>query len=95
METVEVVIKIPKVIYDDLSNKEMLDEFIKSEVHFYDFEIGKAIQNGTELPKGHGKLKDVNEIERIWKKGNYVRSALLFAPTIIEADEEEDNADSN
>ena len=47
-----------------------------------------AVKNGTPLPKGHGDLKDVDEIERIWKKGNFVRSALLFAPTIIKADKE-------
>ena len=62
METVEVMIKIPKVIYDDLSNKKMLDEFVKSEVHFYDFEIGKSIQNGTVLPKEHGKLIDADKL---------------------------------
>lgn len=55
MDEIEVVIRIPKVIYDNLSHKKMLDEFVKSEVHFYDFEIGKSIQNGTVLPKGHGR----------------------------------------
>ena len=78
-ETVEVVIRLPKEFYKQLmENKE----------RFCGSRIYDSIINGTVLPKGHGDLKDVDEIERIWKKGNYVRSALLFAPTVIEADRE-------
>ena len=46
------------------------------------------IINGIPLPKGHGDLKDVAEIERLWQKGDYdsLASALIFAPTVIEAD---------
>ena len=62
METVEVVIRIPKNIYEDLFNKELQDWFIESEVNFYGLKIGKAIQNGTVLPKGHGRLVDADKI---------------------------------
>lgn len=97
METVEVMIKIPKVIYDDLSNKKMLDEFVKSEVHFYDFEIGKSIQNGTVLPKEHGKLIDADKLgltdfEIVMCDGDYKKVLKMLcekienAPTILDAE---------
>lgn len=46
------------------------------------------IINGIPLPKGHGDLKDAAEIERLWQKGDYdsLVSALIFGPTVIEAD---------
>lgn len=55
-------------------------------------ELITVVANGTPLPKGHGDLKDIAEIERLWQKGDYdsIVSALLFAPTIIEADKEVD-----
>ena len=93
METVEVVIRMPKqdfdFIKDEFADGDMPDEKDLKETIYY------AIANGTVLPKRHGDLKDVDEIERIWKKGNYVRSALLFAPTVIEADKEVDDGREN
>ena len=80
METVEVVIRIPKRDFEELQSN-----------YVWWGKHGEYIKKGTVLPKGHGDLKDVDEIERIWKKGNYVRSALLFAPTVIEADRGDDN----
>ena len=80
METVEVVVRIPKKKYD------VLMETGDCSLNHNE----RAIKHGTVLPKGHGDLKDVDEIERIWMKGNHVRSALLFAPTVIEADKDGD-----
>ena len=89
METVEVLIRIPKedldFIKDEFADGDMPDEKDLQETTYF------AIAKGKALPKGHGDLKDVDEIERIWKKGNHVRSALLFAPTVIEADRGDDN----
>ena len=53
------------------------------------------IINGMPLLKGHGDLKDIAEIERLWQKGDYdsLVSALIFAPTVIEADKEVENDD--
>lgn len=52
-----------------------------------------AIKNAIPLPKGHGDLKDIAEIERLWQKGDYdsLASALIFAPIVIEADKEVEN----
>jgi len=45
----------------------------------------------TILPKGHGDLKDITEIERLWQKGDCdsLVSALIFAQTVIKADKAE------
>lgn len=67
-------------------------------------EVDKAIANGTPLPKGHGKLKDVSKIyshinilNRGKDKGKFtgVLAIINMAETIIEADKESENADSN
>lgn len=84
METVEVVIRIPKKCKEFLDNGGKVDWLDANA-------IIDAVANGTILPKGHGALKDVDEIEQIWKKGNDVWSAILFAPTVIEADKEADH----
>ena len=55
----------------------------------------RAILNGTVLPKGHGDLKDMNDLcykSRYGCKGNcdYLHTCDLYdAPTIIEADKAE------
>lgn len=49
METVEVVIKIPKDMYDRITDESNM---------FY----SPAIANGTVLPKGHGRLIDVDKL---------------------------------
>jgi len=53
----------------------------------------KAFKNATPLPKGHGAIKDVSQIEipmcedRAYER--WVQVAINSAPTIIEADKEE------
>lgn len=101
METVEVVIRIPKNIYEDLFNKELQDWFIESEVNFYGLKIGKAIQKGTVLPKGHGRLidadvatKDVNAFQRafaMYTDNMGKCNIVCAAPTVIEADRGDEN----
>jgi hypothetical protein len=52
-----------------------------------------AIVDGTPLPKGHGAIKDISQIEipmcedRAYER--WVQVAINSAPTIIEADKEE------
>lgn len=100
-EMLEVVIKIPKDTFDAIG---ILQDFVdnKHQIDGYQIKgnstIGtmiKAIANGTVLPKGHGDLKDVAEIERLWQKGDYdsLASAVIFAPTVIEADKEVEDDD--
>lgn len=79
----QIVIDIPDGAYEELCNAKFPIQDA--------YRLVAWIKDGTPLPKGHGDLKDVDEIERIWKKGNAVRSALLFAPTVIEADKGDEN----
>ena len=51
-----VVIEIPDVIYGIVKNS--------GTYGMYRFNSTKAIANGTPLPKGHGRLKDEDEIIR-------------------------------
>ena len=51
----EVVIKIPEEIMEYIKNNGCLSVI-------YNSEIASAIANGTPLPKGHGRLIDVDEI---------------------------------
>lgn len=55
-----------------------------------------AIKNGTPLPKGHGRLIDVDDLELDADWNDYCDgyiaysgSMIKYAPTIIEADKEE------
>ena len=77
----QIVIDIPKDLV----------EGAKSNPNYYPlylFEIiWKAIVNSTPLPKGHGRLKDVDHYTRMaWEHPDY--SLMDDEPTIIEADKE-------
>lgn len=90
METVEVVIKIPKDDIETIKNLKRQGFASRHEI---------AILNGTVLPKGHGDLKDYDAI-----KNEYIRKMSVFmseeermdllcgiidgAPTVIAADRE-------
>lgn len=54
MADIELVIKISEEKYNMIKNKMYCG--------IYDAEIYKAITSGTPLPKGHGALKDEDEI---------------------------------
>ena len=82
MADIELVIKITKEdlrIICERTEKEIWEEY-----GGIDQRLMKAVQNGTPLPKGHGRLIDVSE----YYKGSYndAREFLDNAPTIIEAD---------
>lgn len=57
------------------------------------------VANGTPLPKGHGAIKDVSQIEipmcedRAYE--TWVQVAINAAPTIIEADIESEDRNEN
>lgn len=57
----------------------------------YKFNTSKAIQHGTPLPKGHGRLIDVYEYFK--KEFGDAREFLDKATTIIEADTESEGED--
>lgn len=58
-----------------------------------------AIRNGTPLPKGHGALKDANEVMKVMERNcdmqdlylpiHFKQFALDEAQTIVPADKEE------
>lgn len=87
METVEVVIRIPKQDYNVFKHGRMPNdakEFTKYMVN--------AIAKGIPLPKGHGKLIDSNVIwDAFQDLGQDFQEAFDFAEAnaVIEADEED------
>lgn len=81
----EIVIKIP----EELISK-MNDENYQNVISWFATTLYCAIKNGTPLPKGHGKLKDTDALNR--KDVNCANVPMNFidtAPTIIEADKED------
>lgn len=83
---IELVIKIPREKYKAIT--EMYETFPK-DMKEWGLE---AIKNGTPLPKGHGDLKDADDIalidEQFYVPSDYyvAESAINDAPTIIEAE---------
>lgn len=83
MADIELVIKIPNEIYQDIvKNRFLYDE--DSEVVSY------AIINGTFLPKGHGRLIDADALYDQYEYADYdFDKTMEYAPTIMKADEAE------
>lgn len=85
----QVVINIDEARFKDI--RRIAEVQIESN-HFKTAE--QIIANGTPLPKGHGAIKDVSQIEipmcedRSYEK--WVQAAINAAPTIIEADRSEE-----
>ena len=84
MADIELVIKIDEELYN-YRQTEKYDEHLDKR---FDYQIRFAVKKGTPLPKGHGRLIDE---DKIIGKIHGVRSltAVLDAPTIIEADKGE------
>ena len=78
MGAIELVIKIPKKVYNYIQstgNINMLDTQ----------QVANAIFDGTPLPKGHGRVIDESQINNCgWNFVNH--HAKTDATTIIEAD---------
>lgn len=94
----KLVIDIPEEVKKTFDNASKADIY---ETPYYDFNsvIGRAIQNGIPLPKGHGRLIDADKIvaeatECMKYPANYkymecVIAHMKLAPSIIEADKAE------
>lgn len=82
-----IVIDIPDNDYKSLVNPYQFNEHLCSR-------LKEIVRQGTPLPKGHGAIKDVSQIEipmcedRPYER--WVQVAINAAPTIIEADEVEE-----
>ena len=83
----KVVIDIDKYLYNSICNNP----------NVYTTYLNKLIREGTLLPKGHGDLKDVNDIWNNIPDVNVLTNHFTTydiqrfidnAPTIIEADKE-------
>lgn len=93
MSDVELVIRIPERIYYGVEKGITVNGSKASQI------LIDAVANGTPLPKGHGALKDVDELDVTTVttddySGNEVLDVVLKediddAPTIIEADKVE------
>lgn len=87
----EIVINISKRTYDYILKKHNI-------VNGDRREVTDAICDGTPLPKGHGKLIDVNKLKTHYvgtEQGTdlevYLETTVVYAQTIIEADKESED----
>lgn len=100
METVEVIIRLPKEVYEGI---QQIDRIIlgRRSGKTIEFALWNGVRNGKPLPKGHGRLKDTDAIckDIISALGirneNYllevekaIYKRIKNATTIIEADKE-------
>lgn len=92
----QIVIDIPEWKYKSIC--EGVEASKRCGVVGIDPDIHEAIYNGTPLPKGHGRLKDIDKVERLLdleKPDNIIAKALKTiiecVPTIIEPNKESDN----
>lgn len=86
METVEVMIRLPKEEYDYMIANPTRYNVCDDETLLYNH-----IKNGTVLPKGHGRLIDANVLWDAYQDlGQDFYEAFDFseANAVIEADEE-------
>lgn len=79
----KIVIKISDSLYDRL-----IDMNIESDTcSFNESALVEAIQNGTPLPRGHGRLIDADALPlNVIDDSNYGSNYIRIAQTIIEAD---------
>ena len=92
----QIVIDIPEELYEGIERRDG-----SLETEYVCDELMKAIDNGTPLPKGHGKLIDVNdlldrvELEDTDENREYNAGSIItledvdFIPTLIPADKED------
>ena len=96
MADIELVIKIPEEVYDFTMGAKT--------ARFYNTEYYvNLILKGTPLPKGHGRLIDADYLREDFKASNKISFAermdisciVDHAPTIIEADKENEIKENN
>ena len=83
----KIIIDIDKDLYKGIERR---DGALETE--YVCDELMKAIDNGTPLPKGHGRLIDADALKVSmgddWKTGNEIANCIKSAPIIIESDKE-------
>ena len=81
----ELIIKIPDELYKKFKTPRTVG---LTEAFDQRATLIRAIQNGTPLPKGHGRLIDADELE-LPSEEMVSRLIINYAKTIVEADESE------
>lgn len=86
-----IVIDIPEEVFDEIYNRNYYSLKGKEALRV-------AVRNCTQLPKGHGDLKDADKLKHAFIKwsmavqGSFtdsdIASIVYNSPTIIEADKE-------
>lgn len=93
MEDKELVIKIPEELISKID-----DENYQSVISWFATTLYCAIKDGTPLPKGHGRIGDLDALREevsSWGMNDYEPSDFIDeidrANTIIEAEKEQEN----
>ena len=88
----QIVIDIPDMVYDKIRNKTEGKGIIECNSK----NMADSIYNGTQLPKGHGRLVDVKEILDSYEnsyKGTHADDLAAFlsdyVQTVVPADKED------
>ena len=84
----QIVIDIPEDRYDEIHSLKFVMYGLQSEENkqlFY--RLINAVQDGTVLPKGHGRLIDGDDaLDRL--DSGYDYDVIRYAPTVLEAEME-------
>lgn len=80
MADIELVIKIPKETVNEIRNNAMFAGSISSDIRW---DVTSAIVNGTPLPKGHGRIGDLDALKKDdevteWISLNAVRTGKML-----------------
>jgi len=89
----KLVINIPDFIY----------EALKENPDCGTVNLNHIVAQGTVLPQGHGDLIDRKELKEVLKENEWITNTdggglediIDTAPTVIKADEENENEDNN
>ena len=106
MGMVEVVIRLPKEVYENIQK---IDRIIAGRRNgkTIEFVLWNGVKNGTVLPKGHGRLVDADAMVKILRESEYyqekrgdfygaevtsrVKNFVEDTDTVIEANKEVEN----
>lgn len=88
MEDIELIIKIDEELYNYIQTEEY-DEHLDKR---FDYQIRFAVKDGTPLPKGHGRLIDVDDLVKRAKQfadspNNYISQRNKDFIYILEREE--------
>lgn len=84
----KIVIDVPEEAYKEIHSLKYLIHGLKSEENrqlFY--QLINAIQDGTPLPKHHGRLIDADALWKKWVFDAIGKQEIDEAPTIIEGND--------